>query len=136
MGAKNSSPVKNNEKFTIKTTAYLVSDKEITPKDQQKAIAYLNGPTFRKRATFDLYSNFIYDKKIKIIINSIKAHNNLKVVIQGTIKVLKPESESKDIVISVLEEALSKYSAQGESMPPRPCHYSIRFKYDETSVVL
>lgn len=134
MGAKNSSPVKDKEKFIIRTEASLISDEGITAKDIQKAISYLNGPTFKKRATSDLQSNFMYDKKIRIIVDSIKAQNNLKVVIQGSVKVLKPESEPKDLVKSVLKDALPQYSFQGEQMPTRSSHFRIQFKSSAMSV--
>lgn len=134
MGATNSSPMKDKEKFTIRTEAALISEEDITAKDRQKAIAYLNSPAFKKRATFDLQSNFINDKKIKIIVDSIKVQNNLNVVIHGTVKVLKAESESKDLVKSVLEDVLPKYSSQGEQMPSRSSHFRIQFKSSSTSV--
>jgi hypothetical protein len=134
MGSASSSPVKDNEKFTIRTEALLISEEEITAKDRQKAIAYLNGPAFKKRATFDLQSNFIEDKKIKIIVDSIKAQNNLVVVIRGSVKVLKAESEPKDLVESVLEDVLPKYSSQGERMPTSSSHFRIQFKASKTTV--
>jgi hypothetical protein len=134
MGAQNSTPVKNNEKFTIHTEALLVSEGDITPKDRQKAIAYLNGPAFKKRATSDLQSNFAEGRNIKIVIKSIKAQENLKVTIHGFVKVLKEESEPKNIVESVLQDALPQYAAQGEPMPGRSAHFEIRFKSGETSV--
>jgi hypothetical protein len=134
MGASNSVPVKDKEKFTIRTEATLVSDDEITAKDRQKALSYLNSPAFKKRAQFDLQSNFADGKKIKIVVESIKVQNNLKVTIQGIVKVLKPESESKDIVESVLEEAIPQYAAQGEPMPGGSAKFEIRFKSSATSV--
>jgi hypothetical protein len=134
MGATISSPIKNKEKFTIRTEAALISDEGITAKDRQKAIQYLNSPAFKKRATFDLQSNFMNDKKIKIIVDSIKVQNNLTVVIHGTVKVLKAESEPKDVVKSVLEGVLPQYSSQGERMPTRSSHFRIQFKHSSTSV--
>ena len=134
MGGTNSVPVKNNEKFTLRTEVNLVSDREISTTDRQKAVKYLNSPAFKRRAVFDLQSNFVEQKKIKVVIDSIKAQPNLKVVIKGTIKVLKAESELKDMVKSVLEEALPQYSSQGEPMPGGSSHFQIRFKSSETSI--
>ncbi len=134
MGGTNSVPVKNNEKFTLRTEANLVSDSEISTTDRQKAVKYLNSQAFKKRALFDLQSNFSEQKKIKVLIDSIKAQPNLNVVIQGTIKVLKAESELKNIVKSVLEEALPQYSSQGKPMPGGSSHFQIRFKSSATSI--
>lgn len=134
MGSSSSTPVKDNQKFTIKTEAYLIGDEvAIGSQEINKAYAYMTSPAFKKRILFDLNSNFVYDKKIKIVIDSLKVQKNLKVVIEGTIKVLKKESEEERIVKSVLKDALPQYSSQGEAMPPRQ-KFRIVFKSGETSL--
>lgn len=133
MGSGSSTPVKDKQKFILKTQAKLVSEDKIGSKEMKKAYSYLTSPAFKKRVTLDLNANFIENNKIKIVIDSLKVQNNLKIVIEGTIKVLKKESEEEYLVKDGLETVLPHSAATGESMPPRQ-NFEIRFESNKTAV--
>lgn len=133
MGSSNSIPVKDNHKFTIKTEAKLVSETTIGAQEIKKAFLYLTSAAFKKRVVSDLNANFVEDKKIKIIVDSLKVQNNLKIVIEGTIKVLKKESEEERLVKDGLVTVLPHSASSGEPMPPRQ-KFQIRFESGMTSI--
>ena len=137
MGADASRPLIEKQKFRITTQAILVdmNGKPVGgPEDKQSAQKYLESPRFKKRALFDLNSNFMLKKDIKITISSIQVSKSLKVILTGTIHVLNPGAEDAAAVKSVLKEALPQYSAQGEQMPKRGAPYYINFAWDKTSL--
>lgn len=134
MGSGSSTPVKDKQKFILKTQAKLVSEDKIGSQEMKiKSHSYLTSPAFKKRVTLDLNANFIENNKIKIVIDSLKVQNNLKIVIEGTIKVLKKESEEEYLVKDGLETVLPHSAATGESMPPRQ-NFEIRFESNKTAV--
>ena len=132
MGSSNSTPVKNNHKFTLKTEAKLVSESAIGTKEIKKAYEYLTSTTFKKRLVADLNGNFT--GKLKVIIDSLNIQQNLRIEIKGTIKVLHKESEEERLVKDGLLTALPHSSAAGEPMPPRQ-KFEIRFRSEDTSLV-
>jgi hypothetical protein len=134
MGSTSSTPVKDKQTFTLKTQAKLVSEATIGTQEIKKAHVYLTSPAFKKRVISDLNANFVDDKKIKIFVDSLKVQNDLTVLIQGTIKVLKKESEEERLVKDGLETVLPHSAAGGEPMPPRQ-KFQIRFETGKTSVV-
>lgn len=133
MGSGNSTPVKDNHKFTLKTEAKLVSESAIGASEIKKTYTYLTSSAFKKRVVSDLNGNFTEDKKIKIVVDSLKVQNNLKISIEGTVKVLKKESEEERLVKDGLETVLPHSAATGEPMPPRQ-KFEIRFESGKTSL--
>jgi hypothetical protein len=136
MGSKNSTPVKNGQKFTLKTKAKIMSDDTITPTMRDNVFTYLNSSGFKKRATTDLNNNHAEDGKIKIMIDNISVNKNLSLIITGNIKVLKKESEETYLVEDSLVTSLPHSSSVGEHMPKKSGNYRIQFIRDETSVTL
>ena len=133
MGARNTTPVKDGQKFTLKTEAKVVSESTVGAGERKKVLAFLETAAFKKRILADLNSNFVHDKRIKIFVDEIRTTSNLKVTLKGHISVLKTESEPEYLVKDGLETALPHYSAAGESMPPRQ-PFQIRFMDSDTSV--
>ncbi len=136
MGSKNSTPVKNGQKFTLKTKAEIMSDETITQNMRDVAFTYLRSSAFKKRATNDLNNNFESDGKIKISIDNINVNKNLSLTIVGNIKVLKKESEEIYLVEDSLVTALPHSSSAGEHMPKKSSKYRIQFVSDDTTVTL
>jgi plasmid replication initiation protein len=124
MGSGSSKLVEDKQKFTLKVDAKLVSEETVDAEDRKKALAFLSSPAFKKRANTDLNNNF---ETIKISIDSLKVQNNLKVVIMGTIKVLKKISESEDLVKDGLETVLPHSAAAAGIMPGKSPKFDIRF---------
>lgn len=124
MGASSSKLVEDKQKFTLKVDAKLVSEGTVEAEDRKKALAFLSSPAFRKRVNIDLNNNF---ETIKVSIESLKVQNNLKLVIMGTIKVLKKESEPEDLVKDGLETALPHSAAAAGIMPGKSSKFDIRF---------
>lgn len=136
MGARNSTPVKNGQMFklTTQTVLYKESGDKASVKEKQDAHTYLSGPKFKKRATFDLNSNWIENQTIKIIIDKIHVTKALLITIYGTIKTIKDKTENMGLVKSVLEEVLPQYASQGEPMPRSAASYIINFDSSNTHV--
>lgn len=135
MGSSSSKLVENNQKFVINTTAYINTDEKNKKEINAKAYDYLNSNSFRKIITYYLNSNFMEEGKIKILIDSIKITKALKVIIHGTIRVIKKESEDYAIVKSVLESAIPHYSLTAEHIPKK-AKFSIKFKESSTDITM
>lgn len=130
--AESSARVKHNQEFTLTLQAELstmIKDATISSKDKQDAYKYLTSAKFKKRALFDLDSNFTHNKIIKITIKDIKVTKSLHVTIHGTIKVLKEESPAESLVKSILEDVIPKYAGESEQMPSNSAPFMIWFRH-------